>query len=284
MAIQNGLGIVSYPRRMSRGLEGEIAESQLILGDTYRVPAQGQINTVTIGGVGADTDRVIVLITLPDGTVVTGADTTRTGGAPADDTAMAAALATQINANASLNNHVQATSAAAVLTLTFRHPNTVYTVATQLTGTTGVVAQTQAPSGVAVTPGRFVAAGTSIGGIPSVQALANADDETAVRGIVVREHGGLNQGAVLSTAIDQVQPPALVSVAYQGKVLMRNNGTVAAAKGGAVFVVVNSAGGQERGMARADDDGANAIQMSLSRAYWADATPAGALGAIMLRC
>ena len=109
--------------------------------------------------------------------------------------------------------------------------------------------------------------GTEVGGIPTVETLGTGVDETAVRGIVLREHTTPpNAGSALSSAVDQVQPGNLVAVAYRNKVLMRNNGTVAAARGGIVYVVVNTAGGQEVGMARADDDGANAIAMSITRA------------------
>lgn len=281
MAIQNGIGIVSYPRRMSRGLEGQPAESELPLADTYRVPLIGQVNTVTVGGFGADADSVTISITVPDGTVYS-VTTTRAAGVPADDAAAAAALAAAINALAGLNTHADATSNSAVVTITFKHPNVVYTVATSVTAATAAVAQTQAPGGTAITPGRFVTSGTELGGIPIASELGNSAVEADVRGVVLREQLQPNAGSTLSTAVDQVQPGSLIAVAYRNKVLMRNNGSVAAARGGLVYVVVNTAGGQERGMARADDDAANAIVLSVSRARWAEAVAVGAIGAIHL--
>jgi hypothetical protein len=262
MAIQNEIGIVSYPRRMARGLEGQPAESELPLGDTYRVPLLAQVNTVEIGGFGADADQVIVDITLPDGTVVS-TTTTRAAGVPVDDAAAAAALALAINANATLNTHVDASSALAFLTLTFKHPNVVYTVATRVTAATAAVVQTQAPGGTAATPGRFVTSGAEVGGIPAIAALGAASTEFDIRGIVLREQTqGPNAGSALAGAVDQVQPGNLVAVAYRNKVLMRNNGSVAAARGGEVFVVRSTAGGQEIGQARADDDVAGDAQVS----------------------
>lgn len=262
MAIQNEIGIVSYPRRMARGLEGDPAEFELPLADTYRVPLVAQVNTITIGGFGTDTDRVVVNVTLPDGTVVEAANVLRAAGVPADDAAAAAAAVLQINANASLNNHVFASSVGAVLTLTFLHPNVVYTVATTLTGTTGPVVQAQAPGGTAQTPGRFVGAGAEVGGIPAVAAVSGTDEYT-IRGIVLRDHTSIpNAGSALASAVDQVRPGQLVAVARKHKVLMRNNGTVPAAKGGRVFVVVSTSGGQEVGMARANDDVGGTAQVA----------------------
>lgn len=276
MAIQNEIGIVSYPRRMARGLEGDPAESELPLADTYRVPLVGQVNTVTIASFDTNTDAVILSITLPDGTVVGGSGSSlhivRAAGAPADDTAAAAALAAAVNALAALNNVVQATSALGVVTLTFLHPNVVYTVATSVVGCTAAVAQTQAPGGTARTPGRFVGAGAEVGGIPSVESISGSDEYT-VRGIVLRDHTSIpNAGSGLASAVDQVQPGQLVAVARKHKVLMRNNGTVAAAKGGRVFVVASTAGGQEVGMARANDDVGGTAQVATGTPTAANAT------------
>lgn len=262
MAIQNELGILSYPRRMTRGLEGQPAESELPLADTYRVPLIAQQNTITITGFGADADQVIVDITLPDGTVIS-ETTTRAAGVPVDDAAAAAALVLQINARAALNTHVDASNALGVITLVFKHPNVVYTVATRVTASSAVVAQSVAPGGTAVTAGRFVSAGAEVGGRPAVSPIANGADEYDIRGIVLREHTqGSNAASALASAVDQVQPPALVAVAYRNKVLMRNVGTVAAAKGGRVFVVTNTTGGQEKGQARANDDVAGTAQVA----------------------
>lgn len=254
MSIQNGLGITGYSRRMSLGFEGSPAKSELPLGRPYRVALVAQVNTITIASFGADTDAVTVSITLPDGTVIS-ETTTRAAGVPVDDAAAAAALVLLINARAALNSHVDASSDSAVLTLTFKHTNVVYGVATSVVGCTATVAQTQAPGGTAITPGRFVRAGASVGGLPAVTALATSSTEADVRGIVERELAAVNAGSALATAVDQTQPPAVVSVAYQGEVLMRNNGSVAAAPGGIVYVVNDAAGGDEVGEARADVDG-----------------------------
>ena len=282
MAIQTGIGVVSYPRRMSRGLEGQAAESELPLGDTYRVPAVAQVNTITVGAYADDGDRIIVNVTLPDGTVVEGANILRAAGAPADAAAAATAIAAALNAHASLNNHLDASVNSNVVTVTFRHPNVTYTVATVVTGTTAAVAQTQAPGGTAATPGRFVSSGEEVGGIPLVATIA-ALDEFGVRGILAREMGQpINAESPLASAVDQIQPGSLCTVYRHGKVLMRNNGSVAAVRGGAVFVVINTAGGQELGMARADDDAANSIPLSQARAYWSEAVAVGAIGAITL--
>lgn len=281
MAIVNGLGFAGYSRMMPRGFEGQPAETEGCLSRAYRNPRRAQVTNIAIGGVGADTDAITVRITKPDGTVVS-TTVTRTGGVPVDDAAMALALATALNAQTALRGHVVASASTTNLVLTFSHTNIVYPVSTTLVGTTATITTTTAAGGAVIPFGRFVSAGSSIDGQPELRELQNADAETVVTGVTLRRLDVENAGDVLASAVDGVPIGDMTPVAFQGAVLMRNNGGVASAVNGAVYVVVNDAGGQSRGMARADDDAANSIPLDVRRAYWAEVVQPGELGAVWL--
>src|SRR5688500_11198437 len=110
MTAYNNQGVVSYDTTRAGFVEGQVTDMSLGKMETYRNPLLPQVNTVTITGFGADADSIVLSITLPNGTVVP-LTVTRAASVPVDDAAAAAALVLLVNAHASLNGHVEATSA-----------------------------------------------------------------------------------------------------------------------------------------------------------------------------
>jgi hypothetical protein len=256
MGIQNRIGLTGFTRSFSSNMrEGSPAEMDLPKARSYRNPLLPQTTTVTIAGFDTNNDAVTVAITLPNGVIVS-LTVTRTGGAPADDTASAAALEAQVDASQPLNGHVEASAAAGVLTLAFQHAGIEYPVATTVTGCTATVANSQAAGGSALPLGRFVAAGTSLDGIPAIRQLTSTDRDANVRGILLAPHAVFpNADSASPTATDVIPIGELGAVVYDGAINMRNNGDVATTVGGVVFAVVGTGGGDEVGEARSDVDG-----------------------------
>jgi hypothetical protein len=279
MSIVNGLGIAGYSRTLARGFEGQHAETEGVLSRAYRNPRLAQITNIAIGGFGADADSVVVRITMPTGVVRT-FTVTRAAGVPVDDAAAAVALAALVNADTLLRGHVVATTSTVNLILSFTHPNIVYPVATSVVAATAAVTTTQAAGGTSIAFGRVITAGASVDGQPAVREPQNADTEDLFVGVTIRHLDVANLESPLASSVDADPPGNMVTVGQRGTILMRNNGSVASAVNGLVFVVVNTAGAQERGMVRADDDAANSVPLALARARWVEVTQPGELGAV----
>jgi hypothetical protein len=254
MPIQNGLGFTGYADELPRGFEGAWADYQGGRARPCPIPLLSQISNIEIGGFGADTDAVTVHVDLPNGARVSNV-VTRAAGVPVDDAAAAVALAALINADEDLNGHVVATTSTVNLILTFVHANVVYPVTTAVVGSTAAVTTTRAAGGSALTVGRFVSFGASIDGQPAAEALAATDGEWDVMGITLRSMDLVNAESPLASAVDQIPAGNMCAVAYKGNVYMRNNGSVAAAPNGTVYVVRSATGGDEVGEARADESG-----------------------------
>lgn len=255
MGIANQHGVTGYRRTMVQRLEGAPAEFETPLTQPYRNPLAAQANNIAIGTYDTDTDAVGVEITLPNGDVITHT-ITRAAGVPADATAAAVALAAAIEADDDLSEVVDATSSTTNVVLAFRHENIVYPIeATASAGTTATLTETQAPGGDPFPFARFVAAGTVLDGIPAIAELGTDADEYDVVGITLRPIGQFaNAGSALATAVDGIEAGCMGDVAFQGAVTMRNVGSVASTINGVVHVVINDAGDDEVGQARADSD------------------------------
>lgn len=259
--IANGLGLTAFRTSMP----GLIAGTPQGEGRDYpyRCALLPQNNTVTIGVFGADADSVTISITLPSGVVVP-VTVTRASAVPVDDTAAAAALVLAINAAGSLRGHVVASSAAAVITLTFQHPNVVYGVATSVVAATATVAQTQAPGGTAIPVGRFVQRGTVVGqpppsrGAPALAALTALTTAAQISGVTMRRNMLPNGESALASADDVVPIGKMADVRSEGPIAMLNSGGGTAQAGGQVHVVISEAGGDSIGEARASAAGATA--------------------------
>lgn len=257
MTIQNGLGITGYSRRLTRAArEGQPAYAKPPIALPMIVALLAQISTITIGTYADDGDTFTSQITKPDGTVVSTA-TTRASSVPVDAAAAATAHAAAINATTSLRGHVVASAASNVVTLRFVHPNVAYPVATAaVTGTTATAATTQTAGGTDIPLGRFVKSATSAAGQSAVAALESTDAETAIAGVIMAPLTQYPNGeSALSSAVDVCPVGQMAAVAYDGPILMRNNGSVATVPGGTVYAVIANTGGDEVGEARSDGDG-----------------------------
>jgi hypothetical protein len=252
--IANNLGISGYSRRMARALEGAPASAEPMLSRPMINALIGQITTITIAGFGADTDSVAITIELPDGTDVT-STVTRAAGVPVDDAAAATALALAINADQELNGHVEASTNAADLILTFEHENQAYEVTRVVVGCTATIVETQAAGGDPIPFGRFVVAGAAT--VDGNSAMAEVDATTTewdIVGVTMRPIGQFaNQGSADPDASDGIAAGKMGDAGRDGAVYMRNNGSVASTVNGEVWCVVSTAGGDELGEARADD-------------------------------
>ena len=145
--------------------------------------------------------------------------------------------------------------------------------------------ETQAAGGAAFPVGRWVVAAANTKD-PSIPALADATGATPATliGVTVRTHGQLiNSGNADNTVnVSEAFPASdMVPVHYDGVIYVTNVGSVASVAHGAVFAVVNTAGGQLIGQSRADDDAANSIEVT--GAYWVQPTAVGARGLIYTR-
>ncbi len=259
MGIANGLGVTGYRRTQSPPslLEGAPAAFETPLSTPMRNDLIAQVSNIAIGTFDTDTDSVSVAITLPDGTVVTHA-VTRAASVPVDAAAEAVALAAEIDGDDALVGHVDASTSTTNLVLTFLHPNVVYPVsATPSAGTTATVTTPQAAGGSAIPFGRFLVAGTTLDGITAMELPGASSVAADVIGVSARPIAQFpNAGSELASAVDGIPAGKMGDAFYDGLVGMRNNGSVAAAMGGPVFVVIATTGGDELGEARSDIAGA----------------------------
>lgn len=282
MTIQNGLGLAGFSRTMQRGQEGQPSCAEGVLSRAYRNPLAAQVTRIAIGTYADDGDTFTVSITLPNGTVVS-ETVLRASGAPADAAAAATALAAQLNARQALNGHLSAAVVSSTnVDITFDHPNVAYTVAVTASGVTVTATQQTAPGGSVIPFGRFVTAGASVDGQPAIREAGTSDTEDLFVGVTLRRLDTPNLENVLASAVDGCPAGDMQPIGFKGGVLMYNRGSVASAVNGLVYVVINTAGGQSLGQARADDDGSNSIPLTAQRAHWTEVVQPGALGEIWL--
>lgn len=278
MSNQNQLGQLGYGQTMDTGDEGE-AHADLKARNGVN-PELVQIDTVTIGGTASDGAYTLSITDLQSGQVYS---TSFTRGSGESNAQIAAALAAQAEAedDPSWANLVDISVNSAVITLTFKHTQKDYQVAAGAPGSgTSTPASVQTAGGSQIPFGRFLVFDAS--DTPEGMALPSGADPADIRGVSVRSIGRFyNAGSPLASASDQIPPGNTFSAGYFGKIRMRNVGADAA-RGGSVFVVVNTAGGDELGQARGDDDAANSVELDSRAAYWAEAVPNGATGWVHL--
>lgn len=284
MSIHNGIGITSYSRTMDQRIAGSPAEGKLPLARTMLNPLNKQVTEFTVGGTAADGDYTFNVIE-PDGTT-TPVTFTRGSGETNDGISdgLLAQATTQIGTDLAGIIESAVDSDTNDLQVTFEHEGIAYTFTTSApSGATLTATEITSPAGVSIPIGRFVAdGGSSVDGQRTI-ALPSGVAETAILGVTMRRLGyDVNAESELSTAIDQIAPGKLVDVAREGAVNVLNVGADATANG-SVFVVVNTAGGDELGEARGDDDGANSVELPLRNAYWLEDTPSGQVGPVYLR-
>lgn len=284
MSIGNNIGITSYRRNMARGFEGQAASARLPECRTYVNPKPKQVSELTVGGTAADGDYVAT-ITEPDGTTLTVTFTRGSGEANAAiAVALTAAIVAAIDGNLAGVVEGATDSDTNDTQLTFEHEGIAYQVSgTAPAGATLTHTLITDPAGVDVPIGRFVVQGVAAQGGQTTIAVPTAAAETAIIGITMRPLGQyVNGESGDASQIDQIKPGQLASVAYEGPVLMRNVGADAT-RHGQVHVVVATAGGDEIGQARGDDDGANSVTLPARNAYWAEDTASGEVGPVFVR-
>ncbi len=285
MSIQNGLGITGFSRTMDRGIEGAPAEFDGVSGGRPMVnPKSKQVTELTVGGTATDGDYVIT-ITEPDGTVHT---VTFTRGSSETNDGISDGL------QAAVDNAITGDLAGVVesvadsdtndLQITFAHEGLDYDVSGAAPGS-GTLTDTEItdPAGSSIPLGRFVADGGASEDGQRAMALPDGVAETAILGVLMTPIGhNANGESPLSSADNELPAGNMGSVARDGAVNMRNVGGAATANG-PVFVVVNTAGGDELGQARGADDGANSVELPARNAYWVEDTAEGEIGPVFLR-
>lgn len=192
--------------------------------------------TVTFGGTIANGDYSFFLESAIHARTIT---VTRTGGTPADNTAMAAALVAQLAADVDMSGAYSATSAAAVATIVSRANGRVtnLTQATAPGGATLVLANTVSPGSTNVLPGRFVARGTSDG---TIRVLESGDTAANIDGMAVRSVANLSSYVGDEVAVDAVYAEGrALRVRKRGVLWIEANNDCA--PGDTVFVVTSGA-------------------------------------------
>lgn len=275
MGNRNEIGQTGYSQYMDIGDEGQ-PHSGLKSARALN-PLNAQSSVITVGGSATDGDYEIEIIDSQTGESLGTASFTRGSGESND--AISDALQTAVNALASAPNTFAASdSGSAELTITFDHPDKSYGFNLTAPGSGTLTAVTTESGGTDIPFGRFLVYSGD-----QAMALPAAADAADIGGVSVREFQFTNQGSRLNAATDVIPPGSDFAAGREGKILMKNNGSVASARGGLVYVVINTAGGDELGEARSDDDGANSIPLDRRAAYWDDVVAAGEIGYVYVR-
>jgi len=213
-------------------INGQIASMSPIAVDSYENPLLAQVSTVTVGGT---TDGVyIVQIDGPEGSFQF--SFTASGN-----------TADQIAAG------LEASRATNVVTLTFIHPGSVYTVSAPSAPSALTVATSQAAGGVTVGLGVAVAQGALD---DQAALLGGGSTDADVLGITIRSIDmNTNEGD------PTVDDGSTLAIMRGGELFANVEDAVAA--GGQVFArIVVNAPGQVLGGLRSDADGGDAIALS----------------------
>jgi len=231
-------------------INGQIASMSPIAVDSYENPLLAQVSTVTVGGI---TDGVYtVQIDGPEGSFQF---SFTASGNTADQ--IAAGLEAAADLDPDLLNIVVATAVTNVLTLTFIHPGSVYTVSTPSAPSALTVATSQAAGGVTVGLGVAVAQGTLD---DQAALLGGASTDADVLGITIRSID-MNTNEGDPTVDDGYQAGSTLAIMRGGELFANVEDAVAA--GGQVFArIVINAPGQVLGGLRSDADGGDAIALS----------------------
>lgn len=284
MGIANGLGRTSFQRLQDKGVEGAPASVRGIVGRPVLNPLLAQISNLLVGGTETNGIYSFTVTDLQSGEVVTTVEFDRQAGETNNQ--IADELRDAANADPALNNVLDAAGTSPNVQLDFQHAGLQYSISTVAPGGASLTPSViQAAGGTVQDFGRFVSSGPNgVNKTPVIVPLDAADVDQDIHGVIMRPLGQFtNQGSELGADVDAVPVGRMATLATEDEIYMVNRGTVTANPGGQVHVVRNTAGGQELGQARADADGANSTPLSFSRAYWAEETPVGQVGAIMLK-
>jgi hypothetical protein len=218
--------------------------------DSYENPLLSQESTVTVGGT---TDGVYtVQIDGPEGTFQV---SFTAAGNTADQ--IAAGLEAAADLDPDLLNITVASSATNVLTLTFIHPGSVYTITAPSAPSALTVAAVTAAGGVTIGLGVAVVQGALD---DQAGLLAGGSVDADVLGITIRSLDmNVNQG---DPVVDDGYFGGATMAIMRGGELFANVEDAVAAGGGVFARIVVNAVGQVLGGLRSDADGGDAIALA----------------------
>ncbi|MCA9680727.1 MAG: hypothetical protein KC457_00910 [Myxococcales bacterium] len=271
-------GVTSFDLRQTTKYEGQPSAFPKPLGNPYANPKRRQLTRLTFGG--TPTDGTYSALLQADGYSGT-LQVTRTGGVPATNADLAAALILAAGA-APFRGVIKSAVAGPNpedVDITFLRPGYAFEVTPSAPGAGTLAASLVTSSaGASIPVGRWLTIGTLDG--VSAAILPSASTTAAeIRGASLRPLTMLSNPDDINAAGELVyRPGKQLTVAYEVTIAMVNRGSVAATVGGQVFVVRNTAGGQSLGVSRADADGGNTIALDVSRVYWLEPTAPGAIG------
>jgi hypothetical protein len=174
-------------------------------------PLSMQVSTLTVGGTATDGNYVFTA-TNPDG--IAASVTVLRATTPATNTDLATAIKNAINASSSFIGIASATSAAAVVTVTFKRP-LVYTLTTSAPAPgTLVAANTTAAGGSYIAVGRFVKKGT---GDRDLTPVVTGTTIAQIVGVALRT-GQIINGGEFGLVYDSYQPGDDVAVGRSERV------------------------------------------------------------------
>lgn len=275
MTTRNQIGQTGYSQFMDVADEGQ--PHMDLKAKAVDNPLSAQSSVITVGGTASDGVYSIAITDDQTGELLGTASFDRQSSESSDT--ISDELLDAVNALASAPGRFSASdSGSAELTIAFEHTDKSYSLALTAPGSGTLTAVTAAAGGTDIPFGRFVEfSGETGAALPSAAAAAD------IVGVSVREFQFFNQGSRLNDATDVIPPGSTFAAGFEGKIAMRNNGSVASARGGLVYVVINTAGGDELGEARSDDDGANSIPLDRRAAYWDDVVQPGEVGWVYVR-
>lgn len=231
-------------------INGQIASMSPWTVDSYENPLLSQESTVTVGGT---TDGVYtVQIDGPEGTFQV---SFTAAGNTADQ--IAAGLEAAADLDPDLLNIAVASSATNVLTLTFIHPGSVYTITAPSAPSALTVAAVTAAGGVTIGLGVAVVQGALD---DQAALLAGGSVDADVLGITIRSLDmNVNQG---DPVVDDGYFGGATMAIMRGGELFANVEDAVAAGGGVFARIVVNAAGQVLGGLRSDADGGDAIALA----------------------
>jgi len=278
MTIRNQFGLTEFNFRPETAVEGMPVEGLDIIARPVANPLRREIWTLTVGGT-AEAGDYTGLITGADGTEI---EHTFTRAAETN-AQIAAAWAAGLLALAARKGVVlSALVTSTAIAIRFKHAGRSYTVVGTPPGsaTFGAV-ETLSQEGVELPAGRFVVH-AELEGLASVTTPGNSAAKTDIAGVILRPHTTIGRPRGELTSPPGHEAGRMIAPATQCIFAAKNVGSVAAAAGGQVFVVRNTAGGQLRGQARSDADSTNTVALDLVQARWLTATPVNGLGPVMV--
>jgi hypothetical protein len=277
VGIRNGRGITRDT--LGSGRQQAYQEGQWV-GDgrdvSYTNPYLPQISTITLAAVADVSDEVVAgqVWTFTFTNDAYGDVITHTYTVTADDNTaatdgaglayMATTLAASLEANVELDNVLNASGDAAVITLTFLHAGQAWTVAASCAPAaaeavlTSTEATSQTAGGSTIPMARFVAYGSPVPngpGGPGRRAVLPTAVTSRIAGIALTDPLAVRPFDTTNSSVNAYAVGSIVNVREEGEVAMVNQGGAAAVAGDPVYCVVSTAGGDLLGEARSTPAG-----------------------------